>query len=276
MSSFASMSLTRRVSFLGAAVLLVVLSAGAQTSISPNESSSTSYQIAAFDNDTALASLYPAPAAGGGGNGQGGGAKHKIFSMGNIAAEGGAGFNTPVGNSGPFLTWGGNFTGGVGLHVTKRISALVEYQFADDKLPGVVAAAGGGTGGNAHIWSFTLDPVIDLMPKWTNSAYVTGGGGFYRKLTSFTSPEETEECDPYYGCGIYTVNGVVGHYSSNQLGANVGFGITHRLGGIYGDGSAKIFAETRYTYVASPRFTPVFSIPVGTTGLVPVTVGIRW
>lgn len=270
------MSLTRRVPLLGPAVLLAVLSAGAQSSLSPNESSSTSYQIAAFDNDGALASLYPAPAAGGAGNGDGSTMKHSIFSMSNIAVEGGAGFNTPVGNAGPFLTWGGNFTGGAGLHITKRISVLAEYQFADDKLPGAMAAAVGGTGGNAHIWSFTLDPVIDLMPKWKNSAYVTGGGGFYRKVTSFTSPEDVEECSPFYGCGIFTENGVIGHYSSNQLGANFGFGITHRLTGVYGDGSAKLFAETRYTYIASPRYTPAFTNPVGTTEVIPVTLGIRW
>jgi hypothetical protein len=270
------MSLMRRVPVLGAAVLLAVLSASAQSSISPNESSSASYQIAAFDNDAVSVSLFPAPAAGGAGNAQAGAARHSLFSLGNIAAEAGAGFNAPIGNDGPFLTWGGNFTGGAGLHLSKRLSVLAEYQFADNKLPGAMIAAVGAQGGNAHIWSLTLDPVIDLTPRWKNGAYITGGGGFYRKVTTFTSPEEVEECDPYYGCGIYYENGVVGHYSSNQLGANVGFGITHRLGGVYGDGSAKLFAETRYTYVASPRYTPAFTIPIGTTGIIPVTVGIRW
>jgi hypothetical protein len=257
-------------------VLLAVFSASAQNSISPNESTSSSYQIAGFDNDAVSASLFPALAAGGAGNGQGSAVKHSLFSLSNLAAEGGAGFNAPVGNDGPFLTWGGNFTGGLGLHLSKRLSVLAEYQFADNKLPGAMIAAVGAQGGYAHTWSLTLDPVIDLTPKWKNGLYVTGGGGFYRKVTSFTSPEQVVECDPFYGCGVYYENGVVGHYSSNQLGANFGFGITHRLGGVYSDGSAKLFAETRYTYLATPRYTPAFTNPVGTTEIIPVTLGIRW
>ena len=89
MSSYAWMSLMRRVPVLGAAVLLAVLSASAQSSISPNESSSASYQIAAFDNDAVSVSLFPAPAAGGAGNAQAGAARHSLFSLGNIAAEAG-------------------------------------------------------------------------------------------------------------------------------------------------------------------------------------------
>ena len=231
MSSYAWMSLMRRVPVLGAAVLLAVLSASAQTPSPPMNpvplrirllpSTMTQYPSRSFPHPQpvaramAQATRRPAP--------QDTASSASATSL----PEAGAGFNAPIGNDGPFLTWGGNFTGGAGLHLSKRLSVLAEYQFADNKLPGAMIAAVGAQGGNAHIWSLTLDPVIDLTPKWKNGAYITGGGGFYRKVTTFTSPEEVEECDPYYGCGIYYENGVVGHYSSNQLGANVGFGITY-------------------------------------------------
>jgi hypothetical protein len=214
------------------------------------------------------AALFAAPATGGSGEGagqQGHGWKYKASH--DFAIDLGGGFNAPIGNDTPYITWGGNFTAGGGLHFTKRISLLAEYQFIGDKLPGAFVAAGGGNGGNAHIWSFTLDPVLDLFPKRTNSVYVTGGGGFYRKLTSFT----VQECCDFYG---YPVDIVTNHFSSNQGGLNFGGGITHRLSGTYGDGTMKLFAEARYLYLKTPSITETNGL--GTTELIPVTFGLRW
>ena len=38
------------------------------------------------------------------------------------------------------------------------------------------------------MWGFTLDPVYYYKTTGAWGGYVTGGGGFYRKLTSFTEP----------------------------------------------------------------------------------------
>lgn len=140
----------------------------------------------------------------------------------------------------------------------------------DNKLPGAFIATGGGISGNAHIWSFTLDPVIDLFPKSVNSIYVTGGGGFYHKVTSFT----VDVCWDFYGD---VVPELANHLSSNQGGANVGLGYRHRLSGVYGDGKTKIFAEVRYLFVNTPEYN-AFSgpTPIGNTELIPVTFGVRW
>ena len=110
----------------------------------------------------------------------------------------------------------------------------MEYQFIDDKLPGKIIAEAGSDGGHAHIWSFTVDPVIDLFPKSSNDLYVTGGGGFYRKVTSFTVLSPTQYCTYFY-CGIGYAPQVVGHFSSNQGGWNIGGGYQHRMGGMYGE-----------------------------------------
>ncbi len=186
-----------------------------------------------------------------------------------LTFEGGGGFNAPIGNDQPFITWGGNFTVGGGLRFTKHISALAEYQFIDDKLPGSLIADAGSQGGHAHIWSLTLDPVIDLFPKRVNDVYITGGGGFYRKVTSFTDPEEVEEC--YYFCVVGTEDVVVSHFSSNQGGANFGVGLTHRLGG---DEHLKLFAEARYLWIDTPQIGEQNGL--GRTELLPVTIGLRW
>jgi opacity protein-like surface antigen len=278
------MSPMRRVCFLSVVAILAASIASAQSSPSTNssapglfaagESSSAALLLADGDGGS-LPSLIPlhaaSAAAGGGAAGQADhGWKHKVSN--DFAFEAGGGFNAPIGNDTPVITWGGNFTVGAGLHFSKRISLLAEYQFIGDKLPGALIADAGAQGGNAHIWSLTLDPVIDLLPKHNNSVYVTGGGGFYRKLTSFTDPEEVEEC--YYFCGIGVENVTVGHFSSNQGGVNLGLGFTHRIGGVYGDSKTKLFAEARYLFLETPGVNQTNGL--GTTELLPVTLGVRW
>jgi hypothetical protein len=212
----------------------------------------------------------------GNGGGYGGGSgKHGLLH--NWAFEAGGGFNAPESSS---ITYGGQFTLGAGLNFNKYISGLIEYQFMDDKLPGGLIAETGASGGYAHIWSFTFDPVIDLTPKATNGVYVTGGGGFYRKVTNFTDPEEAEYCE-YYGCGTIVENEVVGHFSSNQGGFNVGAGFEHRIGGQYGESHTKLFVEARYLELFSPA-SVTNPNGLGTTAVaadtkvIPVSVGVRF
>jgi hypothetical protein len=209
------------------------------------------------------------PIAGGAGAGAGqyGHDKHTAFSMNHIALELGAGFNAPIGNDTPYITWGGNFTAGAGLNFSKRLALLGEFQFLDNKLPGALVAAGGGQTGNSHIIALTVDPMIDLFPKRVNSAYITGGGGYYHKSTNFT----IQECCDFYG---YPVNVTANSFTSNQAGVNLGVGISHRLGGVYGDGKMKVFGEARYTYIHTPPITATDGL--GTTELIPVTIGFRW
>jgi hypothetical protein len=281
----------RRFTFLGAAAILTVGTANAQLASSPDSShaanisatdSSSNDYLALTDNPES-GSADPTPASGGGA-GQydnrsgGGGNSHGLRSK--LAFEAGGGFNGPSGYSSSYITWGGNFTVGAGLNLTKRFTALMEYQFIDDKLPGALIAETGATGGNTHIWSFTVDPVFYLFPKSHNDVYVTGGGGFYRKVTNFTDPQQAQYCTYYY-CGIGYQNVTVGHFSSNQGGWNVGAGYAHRMGGIYGDSKMQLFAEVRYLDVMTPEYN---SSPNGLgttfiksdTKVIPVTFGVRF
>lgn len=275
MSSPHWMSLMRRVCFLSGAVIFAAVFAGAQSSPSPNqnpqfapgESSSIAYQMVADDDLTRATALHAAAAAlnGGGGAGQEGGGRHGHF--GGLAFEAGGGFNAPIGNDTPYITWGGNFTGGAGLRFSKRFSLLGEFQYMDNKLPGALVAAGGGQTGNAHIISITADPVIDLFPKWANSVYLTGGGGYYHKSTNFN----IQECCDFYG---YPVTVTANSFTSNQGGFNIGLGFSHRLGGVYGDSTMKLFAEARYVFINTPPITVTDGL--GTTELIPVTLGVRF
>ena len=253
------------------------IAATAQTQSSHDYASSTQGVIA---DDLTLAAPSPAPAAGAAGQSghYGYGSGHNWTS--HLAFEGGGGANGPTSDSSSYITWGGNFTAGGGFHFNKYLSMLVEYQFIDDKLPGRIISEAGATGGNAHIWSFTADPVLDLFPAHSNSVYVTGGGGFYRKVTNFTDPEAVIYCSYFY-CEQGYQNEVVGHFSSNQGGWNIGGGFSHKMGGVYGDGKVKLFAEARYLEVLTPA---VVAQPNGLstttvaadTKLVPITLGVRF
>lgn len=281
----ASLSPLRRVAFVGAAILLGATVAPAQTAQLSNTipaaddsstASSPSYSSSAdfaFPDAAAAdaAAAEPGSPAGGAGGGQydnrsrHGGRQYTF--------EGGAGFNAPIGNDLPYITWGGNFTIGGGMRLSPWFSLLGEYGFIDDKLPGAFIAAGNpagggnGAGGNTHIQSLTVEPVIDLFPKWSNGAYLIGGGGFYHKSTNFTQ----QACCDFYG---YPVSINTASFSTNQGGFNLGFGIYHRMGGVYGDGTAKLFAEARYVFINTPKTSETNGL--GRTELIPVTFGVRW
>jgi hypothetical protein len=168
----------------------------------------------------------------------------------------------------------------VGYRFNPHLSLLTEYQFIANKLPGAQIAETGANGGYAQTWSFTLAPVLDLFPKHANDLYITGGGGFYRKVTSFTDPVLADYCGYYY-CGVGVTNAVVGHFSSNQGGWNIGGGYERKIAGDYDGGRMKLFAEARYLDVLTPAVVSkpngLGKITVGAdTKLIPVTLGVRW
>lgn len=291
------LTLFRHTTLLCTALALSLGSASAQVATTPDSSSSV-VAASAESSSNALqlvddasgpvadasssAALPGAPASNGSGGGQydnrshgGGGGimSHLTYAV-------GGGFNAPTGDSSPYITWGWNFTGSAGYRFDQHFAINLEYQFIHSKLPGEIIAQAGATGGYANIWSFTLDPYYDFNPKSAIEFYATGGGGFYRKVTSFTDPQPQIYCTYFY-CGIITQDVVVGHFSSNQGGWNVGGGIQHRFAGWNGEGKMRIFAEARYLDVLSPAVTTepngLGTTTVGEgTKIIPVTFGLRW
>jgi hypothetical protein len=283
-----SLPLFGRTALLAAAVLLAAGIANAQTasdsgsshaaSASTGESSSTDYL--ALVNDPAPATPdAPASAGAGqyentGGGGTSGGILHKL------TFEVGGGFNSPISDTSNYLNLGWQFGVGGGMRFRHGLSLLIDYQFMRDGLPSSLIAQTGASGGYAHIWSFTMNPVLDLMPKHPNSVYVTGGGGFYRKVTNFTNLTPTQFCSYFY-CGIGYVPQTVGHFSSNQGGWSIGGGFEHKFTGMYGEGHTAIFAEVRYLDILSPAVDQspngLGNAVVGAgTKLLPVNFGFRF
>lgn len=293
MTSDRCLGLFRHTTLLCAALAFSFGSASAQISTtsdspssvgaSPTESSSNALQLADDAGTPDLAALPATPAANGSSGGQydnrsRGGGIGGIVS--HLTYEAGGGFNAPTSDSSPYITWGYNFNLGGGYRFNKNLALNLEYQFIHSKLPGAIIAQAGATGGYAQIWSFTLDPVYDFNPKSAIEFYATGGYGFYRKVTSFTDPQQQIYCSYFY-CGTVTQNVVVGHFSSNQGGWNIGGGLQHRFAGWNGDGKMRVFAEARYLDVLSPAVTTqpngLGTTTVGAdTKIIPVTVGLRF
>ena len=294
MTSFRSMSLFGHTTLLCAALAFSVCTAGAQNTTASDNSNSTVSSAAAWSSsapqpaDNASMSdinaLPASPDPKGGGAGQydnrsrRGGGGGGIVS--HLTYEVGGGFNAPSGYSASYITWGGNFTVGAGYRYNQNLSLNLEYQFIDSKLPGAIIAEAGASGGHDHIWSFTVDPMYEFNPKSAIGFYAVGGGGFYRSVTSFTDPAQQQYCTYFY-CGVVTQNVVVGHYSSNQGGWNIGGGLEHRFAGWNGDGKTRVFAEARYLDVLTPAVTTqangLGTTTVGAdTKIIPVTFGVRF
>jgi hypothetical protein len=137
-----------------------------------------------------------------------------------------------------------------------------------------------GLDGNAHIWSFTVDPIFNVFQGSRLGAFVTGGGGYFHKAVNFTLPESSYYCDPYYGgCYPITQNTNFDTHSANGGGFDGGGGLTYRLSS---SGSLKLFTEVRYVWTnakLTPESTnpsPISSLDNGSESYVPVTVGFRW
>jgi hypothetical protein len=185
--------------------------------------------------------------------------------MSHLAAEFGGGLTTPANEDQHDLTYGWNVVAGAGYKFSREFSLMGEYQFNSNKIPAKILAQVGEPGGNVHIWSLTLDPVLNVRLSNSAAAYITGGGGFYRKTTSFTEPATITSyyCDYFY-CYPYQYQGnvVVSRFSTDQGGVNLGGGLTF---GNWDGG--KFYTEARYTWIDTPGRA---------TRIVPLTFGFRW
>jgi hypothetical protein len=182
-----------------------------------------------------------------------------------FAFSGGAGFTTPVGNTGRNLDTGWNIRGGAGVNFTSYLGVMLDAGYDSMGVNSGVLTNLGYGGGNVKVFSLTLDPIIHLVPKGPVDLYVTGGGGYYRQSQDFTQPglSTVPGFDPFFGFFPVTVptNIVVSQYSINKPGVDVGAGVA--FGSKWG---GKFFAEARYNRIYTGTYH---------TDYIPVTFGFR-
>jgi opacity protein-like surface antigen len=190
-------------------------------------------------------------------------------SMSKLTVNLGAGFTEPVRYSDRRLETGFNITAGAGVNFAPRAGLLGEFGYNQLGVSSAVLRAAGAPNGSARIYSLTANPIFRFNPSGRFDVYAIGGGGYYRRTLEFTQPAvaAVTAFDPFYGIFFpvaVPASVVLGSFTQNEGGLNIGGGITVRT---RGDSNVKFYAESRYHYL--------FTNPVRTT-LLPVTFGIRW
>src|SRR5262249_25709194 len=111
----------------------------------------------------------------------------------------GGGFTQPVGNTGRHLDEGWNIGGGVGVNFNSYLGAMVQLGYNSFGINSASLNAAGFPGGDVHIFSATVDPIVHLNPHGHVDFYIVGGGGLYLRTCSplipSTSPVPISEQD---------------------------------------------------------------------------------
>jgi hypothetical protein len=212
----------------------------------------------------------------------------------------GGGFTLPVGGAHNYLATSFNIQAGAARNFNKRFGVQVEFDWANfgfqtatlNNLLAIYNSLGATDqngnplsqlGGNSHLWSFTLDPIMHFYNSDTWGGYVIGGGGFYHKTANFTVPTIGTECE-FFGCFQFQANSTIDKYTSNAFGVNGGVGATYKFSRF---ASTRFYVEARYVYTFNSARTfslgdangnnfNVFPQNSRKTGYIPVTFGVRF
>ena len=207
----------------------------------------------------------------------------------------GVGATVPIGNTYHYDTGSYGFQVSVGRNFNKKFGVVAQFDFDhfglekltlhnQSDLPQYFGEDGQGLDGNAHVWSFSLNPTYNFISGDTFGAYAVVGAGFYHKVTNFTYPQN--ECLDEFCQFEETVNANIDHYTSNAPGFNGGLGLTYKFSRF---ASERFFLEARYVFVDNSQKTGVTLANENTysgnnlypansnrTTYIPIKVGIRF
>lgn len=183
----------------------------------------------------------------------------------------GGGASLTNGTTRKFVRGGGGVAAvGAARNYSRYFGVRLDFQFDNLPLRTSALQAAQATGATDHVYSLTLDPIINLpvTSKW--GGYIVFGPGFFHrsgKLDSSTAIPGSA-CNSFFlwwgHCynGSLPINGQFAHSSQNEFGYNFGGGITRKI-----RPNMDLYVEFRYLHGKHNNIT---------TDLRPITLGIRW
>jgi hypothetical protein len=178
------------------------------------------------------------------------GAQTQYFHKGTFVM--GGGFNTPVGETNPYLNSSGSIYFGGGRNLNRANALLVEYTHNWLAVaPEVIDRAQNDstTFENVHatLWSITLNGLHRFNADSDIVPWITVGGGYYKRniqLTQNALVYYPPIYDPWWGWidgGWGPGELITGEHTSTGFGFNVGGGIDLGI-----EGGASLFLDVRY------------------------------
>src|SRR5258708_28691645 len=119
----------------------------------------------------------------------------------------GAGFTNPAGPTGRELDSGWNIRGGAGFNFSSYLGAMVQLDYNAFGINGTTLNNLGFPGGDLHVFSATLNPIVHLNPRRRFNPYIIGCVVFYPRHQESTQPafRTLPGFDPIFGCYTATV-----------------------------------------------------------------------
>jgi hypothetical protein len=183
----------------------------------------------------------------------------------------GGGPGIPLGTTSDFAHTSYNFVVGGGPNLVSHVKLNAEFMFHGLPVHDNIIQQFDFSDIKGRLYSLTGNLIVGTSIGAGKSAYLIGGGGWYRRTMEAkqTVLSIGEICEPWWWWDAQCVNGIVtsevtvGSRTSSAGGFNIGGGLTFRLG----ESSASFYTEVRYHRA--------FTRNVETTVL-PVTFGVRW
>lgn len=187
--------------------------------------------------------------------------------------------NIPVGSTAQVAGTGWGAVGGVGYNFNERSAVIGEFMWNRMYPSGGVleplqtaASQSSSLNGNSNLYALTGNYRYELRGRMLGTYIIGGGGWYFRK--NWLSREVTSSpgtvCTPawlWWGftctSGTVTANQPLATSTRNAWGANVGVGLTVRVG----EAPYRLYTEARYHYAPTKGITTEFMA---------ITVGIRY
>lgn len=184
-----------------------------------------------------------------------------------INVEVGGGVQLPFNGAQNSQNVGGMVAAAVGYNFSRFFTLQARGEYDRAGVPSSVLVAQKQSDGRVELASGTVNMILRYAVVGRFGAYITGGGGYYRRVTKFMQSTAS---------GTQNLSTVTAEYSMDTVGAAFGMGVEWRAWRRTG---MKIFAEARYNYVEGQEQTgsaSTYQWNSRTTEYAPALIGVRW